>query len=1548
MTVRWKPLLILSGLFVAVALGGLMSFALYKNSRGTADILARARLEVKSKQYEKAKLDYQRAIKLDNKNAALHEEIADLYEEWSRVAPADKKNELRSLYLTSLTASTKFDTKRISPRRRMLAEAIQLDDLVEQVRWSRDLVSLEPNNRDAHYILAAEALDGTSPNIPEVRRHLIVLETELPRRARSEWVAARTAALTHDAKRLDEVLKRVRSLTLPADADPVDRLALLRLRTLEVACTEGTPELAGPIDAVAREALFASSETDIPPTRIARVCRLIEEVQKLLLRRMLDVPSSQEPEKAQLKAYGEKLEVAAEEIFQKSLVVKSGADLNVYLAYADHLRFRERRDRCLVVVLDAFKSPSAAKQATTETAMGLHALAVEASLANVKDSDRYANAEPHIKSLLECKFSRYQALGHLFQGAIDLEKAGMVSDAEVPAISRTEQTKLRSSALGHLKIAAKQLPGLAEAQARYGVALILNQEPAMGRQYLQLAQRLGNLESQYQIWAAWSVVQAGYPEDAEPIVARMLEEVRLGRLPKPLEGTLHLLRGEIHQSRRSPADLKKAIEEYGLAFANGQDSTPAVELRLAQMEIQLDRPADALKRIDWLVSKGKGGPSAENLAVLTLQELKRDDDARKRLADARAKYPESGELAVLEASLLAKARKPEEADRVLIDFLAKVPDSVPAIQLRAQILVQGLNRPDEARKLLNSAAERSDNSSPLVQLALLDLAAKDFGAVSASIAKIRDRWKDAATGDLLDAQLSLARNDMKATAGYFDAALKKDPNNKIVQFWKAQLEGRSDPEGASKVFEALARGDSIKEVETGLSIATASQGALAGIALETGDLDQAIARYREMLKSDQAIGLSRAIRWQIVSAQVAKKEWTAAKAEINTLLKDPASPATPEELVKAATFFRLNKEDETALALADQVLKADPTYAGAVVTRAEILARSKKSPEAIATIQRAIDATVSAGGKTPPVFYLMMAAVETTTPPIKEGFGRALLILEKGIEVLPDSEELVQAKVRVLTITQGGKAALDFVEAKFKADPKGPYRKMLLTTYAEQNDFVSAERVAAEIVKENPTDALAAAAHVRMVAGQSIEAARKGNQGEARRIDEKASALIYDYRARFKNDWTFLQLECEVEIRRGDFTRALALTQELDNLTKNQAAGPLLRAQIFAIKGQTQEAAAACTEALTRNPRLPEARLQLARLNLKNGKTDEALRQARFLQDADPDKPTGMAAMLVETRAIATQPGTQAQIQANRAKAIEKLAESIRNRPDFSDAYYQTADVHLLNDDRPKAVAILKDLLKLNPDDPVALTTAIAIQVEPRGNLTQGSPQPASKEDIDQAVAMAKSFGDDDAKGYRMLAISNGFSRAGLIEQAIPWAEKAAAKLDSITARLNLGDLLLTLSEKQGDAENAATLQDRALAEFDRILTIQPNTVAAVNNKAWILHRYKHESKKALDLAQGLLQRVSPNVLPGEFYDTLGSIQEAMNRPKDAEESYKKGLGKLPNHPVLNLHMGALMANDPARSRNAATYLKVAQAGSDRLPTDMAADLNTLLKRLSQ
>ena len=81
---------------------------------------------------------------------------------------------------------------------------------------------------------------------------------------------------------------------------------------------------------------------------------------------------------------------------------------------------------------------------------------------------------------------------------------------------------------------AVQLPQIAEAQARYGVALVLAGEQNLGRQFLQTALRLGSLDSQYQLWAAWTILQAGYPEEADPIVSALLRQVANGDAPREL------------------------------------------------------------------------------------------------------------------------------------------------------------------------------------------------------------------------------------------------------------------------------------------------------------------------------------------------------------------------------------------------------------------------------------------------------------------------------------------------------------------------------------------------------------------------------------------------------------------------------------------------------------------------------------------------------------------------------------------------------------------------------------------------------------------------------------------------------------------------------------------------------------------------------------------------------------------------------------------------------------------------------------------------------
>ncbi len=91
MTVRWKPLVFLSGLFLVVALIGVVAITLTLVPRSSQSILRRARMAREAGRFEDAEIYFKQALQLDAKDAAIHEEFAGLYRDWAKHAPADKR-----------------------------------------------------------------------------------------------------------------------------------------------------------------------------------------------------------------------------------------------------------------------------------------------------------------------------------------------------------------------------------------------------------------------------------------------------------------------------------------------------------------------------------------------------------------------------------------------------------------------------------------------------------------------------------------------------------------------------------------------------------------------------------------------------------------------------------------------------------------------------------------------------------------------------------------------------------------------------------------------------------------------------------------------------------------------------------------------------------------------------------------------------------------------------------------------------------------------------------------------------------------------------------------------------------------------------------------------------------------------------------------------------------------------------------------------------------------------------------------------------------------
>jgi tetratricopeptide (TPR) repeat protein len=378
---------------------------------------------------------------------------------------------------------------------------------------------------------------------------------------------------------------------------------------------------------------------------------------------------------------------------------------------------------------------------------------------------------------------------------------------------------------------------------------------------------------------------------------------------------------------------------------------------------------------------------------------------------------------------------------------------------------------------------------------------------------------------------------------------------------------------------------------------------------------------------------------------------------------------------------------------------------------------------------------------------------------------------------------------------------------------------------------------------------------------------------------------------------------------------------------------------LYAAQGKTAQVAAAYDEALDRNPRQLDVRILVGQSRLKLGEADEALRHARFVLDIDRNQPD---AVLLQVRALASQPGPDRQVAERRAEALKLLAAAIEKNPKFTEAYHLSAEIHLALRQRDQAIAALKAGVKAVPDDATGLSRLVELLAEPHDGVKP------TEADLADATAIAQAAGDRDTKGNVSLALALGFHKAGALPQALPWAQKAVEKLDTPAVHLTFGDLLLSLAEEAKDPAQARSYFERAVGQYDLVLKSQANSIEAINNKAWILHTYLGESRQALNLARGLADRVDPAVLPGEFFDTLGAIQEALGLSRDAEESFSKGLRKSPDHPVLNYHMGKLIASDPKRSGKAAGYLEKARAGQGRLSPAMLSDVNALMDRIAR
>ena len=395
MTVRWKPLMILSGLFLVVALVGVIAITVAMMPTILAGHPQGRPGGPRGRPVPGCRDLLQAGAPGRAPQRAIHEDFAGTV---SRLGPAGRRREAGGpAHRVAPATWPRPSSSTRRPRGRgsdLLRDAMDQDLATDSVYWAKEMLNVAPDDLDAHYVLAAESLEERAPNVPEIKRHLEVLEKVKAPAVRRLWIRARLADLAGDDAARAAALAEARAL--PASDGrarmPVDRFARLRLTALEIRSEAGWQALADPVEAAPRAGQGAGQARGTA-AGAGRAAPAAAGADPAVADGALGQAAARGQE-GRRRRWSTPSRSTWRPVFQQALADGRQPDLQTYLSYADHLRLRRQPDRCLEVVDRALQDARRRRSARrSSTVLGLHTVAVDMILARTEDAARFDKAD---------------------------------------------------------------------------------------------------------------------------------------------------------------------------------------------------------------------------------------------------------------------------------------------------------------------------------------------------------------------------------------------------------------------------------------------------------------------------------------------------------------------------------------------------------------------------------------------------------------------------------------------------------------------------------------------------------------------------------------------------------------------------------------------------------------------------------------------------------------------------------------------------------------------------------------------------------------------------------------------------------------------------------------------------------------------------------------------------------------------------------------------------------------------------------------------------
>jgi putative PEP-CTERM system TPR-repeat lipoprotein len=333
-----------------------------------------------------------------------------------------------------------------------------------------------------------------------------------------------------------------------------------------------------------------------------------------------------------------------------------------------------------------------------------------------------------------------------------------------------------------------------------------------------------------------------------------------------------------------------------------------------------------------------------------------------------------------------------------------------------------------------------------------------------------------------------------------------------------------------------------------------------------------------------------------------------------------------------------------------------------------------------------------------------------------------------------------------------------------------------------------------------------------------VPALKLGSHYMHTRQPEKALTLARKFLTANPTNPDLLELQGQAQVATKDTSGALETYSKLVNVLPKSAAAQLRLAGVHMMLKNDTAAAADLRRAVEVQPDFMPARVAQIELTLRSGRPDDALEQARQIQKLNDKAPIGYAVegdvllalkkpaqalpayekalalskspeMMVKTLQIMTVTGKGKEAQA-------RAGQWLKDHPDDARVTMFMADSRLANKEFKPAIALLENLLKRNPNNPVVLN-----------NLAWAYQQEKDPRALDTAEKAYKAAGDNpgvmDTLGWMLVEQGNAARGVQLLQKASGMAPDAPEIRYHLAVGLN----------KSGDKQGARKELDKLLAQ---------------------------------------------------------------------------------------------------------------------------------------